>query len=152
MTSGGSRRRECLEPIKKSALCRPKRCAAPVQPCLSPSGLPHPEGKPERFSRLSSIRHRHLAGRGAGAKRPARSKGAKSRFKKLAHGVNNFCHRLSGGAISTQVTEFSSGSRSISSLFPAKRNFFTGSGFISFARRNGVTSGCAAIVGEPAFW
>ena len=119
--------------------------------CLYRS-LPLLEGKACRLSRLSSIRHRHLAGRGAGAKRPARSKGAKSRFKKLAHGVNNFCHRLSGGAISTQVTEFSSGSRSISSLFPAKRNFFTGSGFISFARRNGVTSGCAAIVGEPAFW
>ena len=119
--------------------------------CLH-QGSPHPEGKAKRLSRISSIRHRHLAGRGAGAKRPARSKGAKSRFKKLAHGVNNFCHRLSGGAISTQVTEFSSGSRSISSLFPAKRNFFTGSGFISFARRNGVTSGCAAIVGEPAFW
>ncbi|WP_302811835.1 hypothetical protein, partial [Victivallis vadensis] len=39
--------------------------------CLYRS-LPHPEGKPERFSRISSIRRRHLAGRGAGAKRPAR--------------------------------------------------------------------------------
>ena len=35
--------------------------------------LPSPEGKAVRLSRLSSIRHRHLAGRGAGAKRPARS-------------------------------------------------------------------------------
>ena len=52
MTSGGSRRRECLKPAKKQALRRPERCAAPVQPCLSPSGLPLPEGKPERFSRL----------------------------------------------------------------------------------------------------
>ena len=40
MTSGGSRRRECLKPAKKQALRRPERCAAPVQPCLSPSGLP----------------------------------------------------------------------------------------------------------------
>ena len=47
MTSGGSRRRECLKPAKKQALRRPERCAAPVQPCLSPSGLPPPGGKGE---------------------------------------------------------------------------------------------------------
>ena len=35
MTSGGSRRRECLKPAKKRALCRPKRCAAQVLACLS---------------------------------------------------------------------------------------------------------------------
>ena len=31
MTSGGSRRRECLKPAKKQALRRPERCAAPVR-------------------------------------------------------------------------------------------------------------------------
>ena len=51
---------------------RPERCAAPVQPCLSLSEPPRPEGKPERFYRLSSTRRRHLAGRGQGAKRPCR--------------------------------------------------------------------------------
>ena len=35
MTSGGSRRRECLKPAKKQALCRPERCAAQVLACLS---------------------------------------------------------------------------------------------------------------------
>ena len=30
---------------KKQALCRPERCAAPVQPCLSPSGLPPSGGE-----------------------------------------------------------------------------------------------------------
>ena len=35
MTSGGSRRRECLKPAKKRALCRPERCAAQVLACLS---------------------------------------------------------------------------------------------------------------------
>ena len=35
MSSGGSRRRECLKPAKKRALCRPKRCAAQVLACLS---------------------------------------------------------------------------------------------------------------------
>ena len=42
VTSGGSRRRECLKPAKKPALRRPERCAAPVQPRLSPSELPPP--------------------------------------------------------------------------------------------------------------
>ena len=72
VTSGGSRRRECLKPAKKQSLRRPERCAAPVQPCLSPSGLPRPEGKAKRLSRLSSIRHRHLAGRVPRAKRLGR--------------------------------------------------------------------------------
>ncbi len=45
VTSGGSRRRECLEPAKKQALCRPERCAAPVQPCLSLPEPPPPGGK-----------------------------------------------------------------------------------------------------------
>ena len=45
MTSGGSRRRECLEPIKKSALCRPERCAAQVPACLSTVEPPLPGGK-----------------------------------------------------------------------------------------------------------
>ena len=40
--------------------------------CLH-QGSPHPEGKPERFSRLSSIRRRHLAGRVPRAKRLGRS-------------------------------------------------------------------------------
>ena len=35
MTSGGSRRRECLKPAKKQALRRPERCAAQVPACLS---------------------------------------------------------------------------------------------------------------------
>ena len=78
VTSGGSRRRECLEPIKKSALRRPERCAAPVQPCLSLPEPPPSGGKGETPFPDLSIRRRHLAGRGAGAKRPARSKGAKS--------------------------------------------------------------------------
>ena len=43
MTSGGSRRRECLKPAKKQALRRPERCAAPVRSMpvstgASPSG------------------------------------------------------------------------------------------------------------------
>ena len=33
---------------------------------------PHPEGKAVRLFRISSTRHRHLAGRGQGAKRPCR--------------------------------------------------------------------------------
>ena len=72
MTSGGSRRRECLKPAKKQALRRPERCAAPVQPCLSLPEPPPPEGKPFRLSRLSSIRRRHLAGRVPRAKRLGR--------------------------------------------------------------------------------
>ena len=35
MTSGGSRRRECLKPAKKQALRRPERCAAQVPAWLS---------------------------------------------------------------------------------------------------------------------
>ena len=35
VTSGGSRRRECLKPAKKRALRRPERCAAQVLACLS---------------------------------------------------------------------------------------------------------------------
>ena len=73
VTSGGSRRRECLKPAKKRALRRPERCAAQVLASLSTVEPPPPEGKAKRLSRISSIRHRHLAGRGAGAKRPARS-------------------------------------------------------------------------------
>ena len=45
MTSGGSRRRECLKPAKKQALRRPERCAAQVQPCLSLPEPPPPGGK-----------------------------------------------------------------------------------------------------------
>ena len=45
MTSGGSRRRECLEPIKKSALRRPKRCAAQVPACMSTVEPLPPGGK-----------------------------------------------------------------------------------------------------------
>ena len=59
---------------EKSRLCA-DRSGVPLlynHACLYRS-LPHPEGKAKRLSRISSIRHRHLAGRGAGAKRPARS-------------------------------------------------------------------------------
>ena len=44
MTSGGSRRRECLKPAKKQALRRPERCAAQVPACLS-TVEPPPGGK-----------------------------------------------------------------------------------------------------------
>ena len=47
VTSGGSRRRECLKPAKKQALRRPERCAAQVQPCLSLPEPPPPGGKGE---------------------------------------------------------------------------------------------------------
>ena len=52
---------------------RPERCAAPVQPCLSLPGPPPPGGKGVSPFPDLSTRRRHLAGRGAGAKRPARS-------------------------------------------------------------------------------
>ena len=42
MTSGGSRRRECLKPAKKQALRRPERCAAQVLACLSTVEPPPP--------------------------------------------------------------------------------------------------------------
>ena len=45
MTSGGSRRRECLKPAKKQALRRPERCAAQVLACLSTVEPPPPGGK-----------------------------------------------------------------------------------------------------------
>ena len=71
MTSGGSRRRECLKPAKKQALRRPERCAAPVQPCLS---LPEPPPRRERRHAFpgSRTRRRHLAGRVPRAKRLGR--------------------------------------------------------------------------------
>ena len=45
MTSGGSRRRECLKPAKKQALRRPERCAAQVLASLSTVEPPPPGGK-----------------------------------------------------------------------------------------------------------
>ena len=45
VTSGGSRRRECLKPAKKRALRRPKRCAAQVHACMSTVEPPPPGGK-----------------------------------------------------------------------------------------------------------
>ena len=72
VTSGGSRRRECLKPAKKQALRRPERCAAQVPACLSTVEPPPPEGKAFRLSRISSIRRRHLAGRVPRAKRLGR--------------------------------------------------------------------------------
>ena len=45
MTSGGSRRRECLKPAKKQALRRPERCAAQVLACLSTVEPPLSGGK-----------------------------------------------------------------------------------------------------------
>ena len=45
VTSGGSRRRECLKPAKKRALRRPERCAAQVSACLSTVDPPPPGGK-----------------------------------------------------------------------------------------------------------
>ena len=60
--------------------------------------VPHPEGKAFRLSRLSSIRRRHLAGRGAGAKRPARSRGAKSRNAK-----GQACSRSSRSAMAAST-------------------------------------------------
>ena len=51
------------------AVCR----SCTLHACLY-QGSPHPEGKPERFSRISSIRHRHLAGRVPRAKRLGRQR------------------------------------------------------------------------------
>ena len=73
VTSGGSRRRECPASAKKptrsptGAVCR-SGTRLPVHSRASP----HPEGKAVRLFRISSTRHRHLAGRGQGAKRPCR--------------------------------------------------------------------------------
>ena len=56
---------------QKSRLCA-DRSGVPLlynHACLYRS-LPHPEGKAKRLSRISSIRHRHLAGRGAGGEAP----------------------------------------------------------------------------------
>ena len=72
MTSGGSRCRECLKPAKKQALRRPEQCAAQVLACLSTAEPPPPGGKGVSPFPDLSTRRRHLAGRGAGAKRPAR--------------------------------------------------------------------------------
>ena len=74
VTSGGSRRRECLKPAKKRALRRPKRCAAPVQPCLSLPEPPPPGGETGTVFPALSTRHRHLAGRVPRAKRLGRQR------------------------------------------------------------------------------
>ena len=87
MTSGGSRRRECLEPIKKSALCRPERCAAQVPACLSTVEPPPPGGK--GVSPFPALKYSAPAPCRSGSKGEAPwSPKAKSRFKKLACGVN----------------------------------------------------------------
>ena len=86
VTSGGSRRRECLKPAKKRALRRPERCAAPVQPCLSPSGLPPTGGK--GVSPFPALKYSAPAPCRSGSKGEAPwSPKAKSPFRKLAHGV-----------------------------------------------------------------
>ena len=86
VTSGGSRRRECLKPAKKQALRRPERCAAPVQPCLSLPEPPPPGGKGE--TPFPDLKYSAPAPCRSGSKGEAPwSPKAKSRFKKLVHGV-----------------------------------------------------------------
>ena len=74
MTSGGSSPQGVPKACKKAgfaptgAVCRSCTLHARLH-----QGSPHPEGKPFRFSRLSSIRRRHLAGRVPRAKRLGRS-------------------------------------------------------------------------------
>ena len=87
VTSGGSRRRECLKPAKKRALCRPERCAAQVLACLSTVGPPPPGGK------TGTVFPDLVPGAGTlpvgfqGRSALVAPKGAKSPFRKLAHGV-----------------------------------------------------------------
>ena len=66
---------------------RPKRCAAPVQPCLSPSGLLPPGGKgvPPFPALVPGAGTLPVGFQGRSAL--VAPKGAKSRFRKLTHGV-----------------------------------------------------------------